>query len=157
MTDTAQTTPGLLLAWAERVLSWYQAIPGGLIGVLARIAVFGVFWSSARTKVDGLFHIADKTYFLFKYEYQVPLIPSDFAAVMATISEHVFSVLVLIGLATRLSATALMVMTLVIQLFVYPEAWQTHIFWAVALLYLMARGPGALSVDHVIRGRIARP
>jgi putative oxidoreductase len=68
-------------------------------------------------------------------------------------AEHVFPFLLLIGLATRFSALALLGMTLVIQLFVYPDAYATHGTWAALLLYLMARGPGALSIDHWLARR----
>lgn len=63
--------------------------------------------------------------------------------------------LILVGLATRFSALALLLMTLVIQRFVYPGAYATHATWAAVLLYLMARGPGALSMDHALAARRA--
>jgi putative oxidoreductase len=72
---------------------------------------------------------------------------------MAAFAEHVFPILILIGLATRFSALALLGMTLVIQLFVYPGAYPTHGIWATVLLYLIAKGPGALSIDHWIARR----
>jgi putative oxidoreductase len=72
---------------------------------------------------------------------------------MATVAEHVLPVLLLAGLASRLSALGLMVMTLVIQLFVYPEGWPEHILWFALLLLIVARGPGALSLDHLIWSR----
>ncbi len=154
MADVPQSSPSLFDQGKNlftKVISLYEWIPASLVGVLARFSMFIVFWQSARTKVDG-FTISPSTYYLFKNEYNVPLIPSDVAAVMATLSEHVFSVLILVGLASRLSATALLFMTLVIQLFVYPEAWAVHSTWAVALLYIMAYGPGALSLDRLVKG-----
>ncbi|MBL8561031.1 MAG: DoxX family protein [Gemmobacter sp.] len=109
-----------------------------------------VFWQSGRSKVEG-FQIKDSTWFLFEQEYKLPLIPSDWAAVMATMAEHALPVLLVLGLATRLSALALLGMTAVIQLFVYPEAWPTHGLWAACFLALVARGPGRLSLDHLLR------
>jgi putative oxidoreductase len=73
---------------------------------------------------------------------------------LSTIAEHVFPVLLVVGLASRLSALGLLVMTAVIQIFVYPDGWPEHILWAAALLLIIARGPGALSLDHVIWGRV---
>lgn len=134
--------------------SLLENIPHDLIALAARLGTAGVFWQSARTKVDG-FTIKDTTYFLFREEYALPLIPSDFAAVVATLSEHVFAILLVLGLATRLSAAALLGMTLVIQIFVYPLAWPTHLVWATSFLYLIGRGAGAWSVDALI-GRLAR-
>ena len=103
---------------------------------------------SGRTKVDGVFTITDTTYLLFREEYKLPLIPPEWAAQMATVSEHLFPVLLVLGLATRLSALALLGMTLVIQVFVYPDAWPTHLSWAALMLYLAGRGAGSLSLDR---------
>ena len=130
----------------------YECIPGDVIAILARVVVGLVFWLSARTKVDG-FSIKPATFFLFEQEYKVPLIPPDIAAYMATAAEHLCPVLLWLGLATRLSATALLFMTLVIQIFVYPNAYVTHGLWAIGLLYLMKYGPGRISLDHLIRRR----
>ena len=118
-----------------------------------RVAIAGIFWMSARTKVEGWFTISDSAYALFRDEYKLPLLPPELAAQMATVAEHLFPVLLVLGLFTRLSALALLGMTLVIQLFVYPGAYATHGTWAAVLLYLIARGPGTLSVDHWIASR----
>jgi putative oxidoreductase len=125
-------------------------IPQSFVSLVARLAVANVFWTSGQTKVDGFFHVSDNTFYLFAEEYKVPLLPPDLAAYLSTIAEHVFPVLLLVGLASRLSALALLGMTLVIQLFVYPTGWPEHILWATALLVIIARGPGALSLDHLI-------
>ena len=88
---------------------------------------------------------------LFRTEYALPLIPPEIAAVAATWSEHVFSILLVLGLATRFSALALLGMTLVIEIFVYPDAWPTHLSWAAILLPLIFRGGGAWSLDAIMR------
>ena len=113
-----------------------------------RVFPAAIFFASGRTKVEG-WQIADSTWFLFEHEYALPLIPSPFAAVAATVAEHVLPVLLILGIATRLSALGLLGMTAVIQIFVYPEAWQTHGLWAACLLAVAARGPGRISVDHL--------
>jgi putative oxidoreductase len=125
-----------------------EKIPYSVVALAARIAVAGVFWRSGQTKVSG-FSIREETFFLFREEYKVPLLPPELAAYLATISEHVFPVLLLIGLASRLSALALLGMTVVIQLFVFPHAWPEHIQWAALLGIVIARGPGAISLDHL--------
>lgn len=140
-----------------------QRIPYGLIALLARFAIAAVFWQSGQTKVEGLAidpfagtfqfglpRLAPSTVPLFAEEYRVPLLPPELAAVMAASAEHLFPVLLLLGLATRFSALALFGMTLVIQLFVYPGAYPTHATWAACLLLLLARGPGACSLDWLI-------
>jgi putative oxidoreductase len=108
----------------------------------------GVFWRSGQTKIEG-FHVKDSTFFLFREEYMVPLLPPDVAAYMATAVENVLSVLLIAGLASRLSAAGLLVMTAVIQS-VYPSGWPEHILWAAALLVVVTRGPGVVSVDHLL-------
>ncbi len=126
-------------------------IPEWLLLLLARLAVASVFWLSGRTKVDGVLTIRDSTYTLFAEEYKVPLLPSDVAAHLATYAEHLFPLLLILGLLTRLSAAALFMMTLVIQIFVYPDAWPTHLTWAALLLLLVARGGGTVSLDQPLR------
>jgi putative oxidoreductase len=129
-----------------------ERLPYSLVALAARIFPAAVFWQSGRTKVDG-FAVKDSTFFLFEYEYALPVIDPAIAASMATIAEHVFPVLLLIGFATRYAALSLLIMTATIQIFVYPGAWITHGLWAAALLIVVARGPGVLSIDHLIARR----
>jgi len=130
--------------------SRFDLIPPDASSLALRVFPALVFWQSGRTKVEGLFTIKDSTWFLFKEEYALPVIPSDLAAVLATTAEHVLPALMIVGLFTRLSALGLLAMTAVIQIFVYPDAWMTHGLWAAALLALIARGPGRLSVDALL-------
>lgn len=127
-----------------------KALPDDLLALVARLGIASVFFLSGRTKVDGILHITDGTYSLFADEYALPLIPSDLAAHLATYSEHLFSILLVLGLFTRLSAVAFLGMTLVIEVFVYPDAWSTHLSWAAILLLLIARGGGRFSLDRMI-------
>jgi putative oxidoreductase len=129
-----------------------ERIPYSLVALLTRVAVAGVFWRSGRTKVSGL-SIREETLFLFREEYRVPLLPPDLAAYLATTAEHLFSVLLVVGLASRLSALGLLGMTAVIQLFVFPHAWPEHIQWAAMLLLIVARGPGTISLDQLVWSR----
>ena len=125
-------------------------IPEGLDALLARIAIAHVFFTSGQTKVNG-FHLKDSVIDLFSEEYNLPLIPPEIAAPMAAIAEHLFPALLVLGLATRLSALALLVMTAVIQIFVYPDAfWTVHILWMAILVHLIRTGGGALSLDALI-------
>lgn len=142
----------ILINWLEAGRRLAERIPYSLVALVARLAVASVFWRSGRTKVEGFLQIKNNTFFLFREEYKVPLLP-DHAAYLATIAEHVFPVLLVVGLASRLSALALMAMTLVIQVFVYPDGWPEHILWFALLLLIAARGPGALSLDHLIWSR----
>jgi putative oxidoreductase len=137
-------------ALARRLNRLGAQVPYDLVVLAARIFPAMVYWQSARTKVDGL-TIKDQTYFLFEHVYALPLIPPAPAAVLATVAEHVLPVLLVLGLFSRLSALGLLVMTAVIQIFVFPAAWVTHGLWAAALLVVVAQGPGRLSLDWVLR------
>jgi putative oxidoreductase len=128
----------------------FDLIPADAVSLALRVFPALVFWQSGRTKVEGLFTIKDSTWFLFKEEYALPLIPPDLAAVLATTAEHLLPALMILGLLTRVSALGLLVMTAVIQVFVYPDAWVTHGLWGAALLALIARGPGRWSLDAML-------
>ena len=125
-------------------------IPADAVLFALRFFPAVVFWQSGRTKVEG-FSIKHSTWFLFEHEYALPLIPHNWAAVLATVAEHGLAALLIAGLLTRLSALGLLAMTAVIQVFVYPSAWVTHGMWAGALLAVAAWGPGRWSLDHALR------
>jgi len=127
------------------------AIPDWPLAFLLRLGVAVPFFLSGRTKVEGLLTITPSTRYLFAEEYRVPLLPSDLAATLATYAEHALPVLLVLGLFTRSAALGLLGMTLVIQLFVIPGGWPTHLLWAGPLVYLVARGPGAASLDRLLR------
>jgi putative oxidoreductase len=118
--------------------------------IVQRLGIAAIFFQSGRTKVEGLFTIPETTVELFRSEYALPLLPPDIAAFLAAGAEHLFSVLLVLGLFTRLSAAALLVMTLVIQIFVYPDAWPTHLSWAGLLLPLIALGGGRFALDRLL-------
>ncbi len=134
---------------AERLL------PESLLLLIARLGAAAIFFLSGRAKVEGWFTITDGTFDLFATEYALPLIPPHIAAYAATISEHLFSILLVLGLCTRGAALGLLGMTLVIQIFVYPDAWPAHLSWMGLLLPLLAKGAGAWSLDRLISRRAA--
>ena len=120
--------------------------------LFVRISLAGIFWRSGRTKVieNTWIMLSDNTKTLFQEEYAGVPLPSELAARLALGAEHLFPILLVIGLATRFSALSLLVMTLVIQIFVYPDAWwQVHIIWVALALVLMVRGGGKLSLDQL--------
>lgn len=127
-----------------------KAVPPWLVPLLQRLAVAAVFFLSGRTKVEGMFTVSESTFFLFEHEYALPIIPPDVAAYAATAAEHLFPVLLVLGLFTRFSALALLMMTAVIQFFVYPGAWAVHLTWAALLVPLVARGGGRMSLDRAL-------
>ena len=136
-----------------QAFGYLDRIPSWLLGLLIRVGIADVFWRSGQTKVSG-WHVTDTTIQLFRDEYKVPLISPELAAYLAAIQEHLFSFLLIIGLASRLSAIGLLGMTAVIELFVYPANWPDHLLWTGCLLYVVARGPGAFSIDALIARRV---
>jgi putative oxidoreductase len=136
----------------ERTTAALDGIPYWSIALAARVFPAAVFWQSGETKVAG-WHLKPSAIALFQDEYQLPLIDPSIAAHASAVAEHVFPILLVIGLATRFSALALLVMTAVIEIFVYPGAWPTHGVWATCFLILMAQGAGSLSLDHLIARR----
>lgn len=143
-----------------------QRIPDSAIALLARFSIAAIFWQSGQTKVEGLVidllagrvelgwpRLSDSALYLFREEYRLPLLDPEVAAFVAASAEHLFPVLLLLGLGTRLAASGLLVMTATIQLLVYPDAYATHGVWAVALLFLLAKGAGRFSLDHGLARR----
>lgn len=136
-----------------------------LIPLLARTGLAATFWLSGQSKVEGLVldilggtppelgfpHITRSTVTLFATEYRLPFLPPEAAALLAAGAEHIFPVLLVLGLATRFSALALAGMTMVIQVFVYPDAWPVHVTWLTAQMYLLAYGGGKYSLDNLLK------
>lgn len=139
-------------ARAADVLRWLDAVPYALLAIPLRLSLATVFWNSA------VAHLANwqTTLYLFANEYKVPLLPPDLAAYIAVSIEVSTPVLLVLGLLTRPAAFVLLGMTTVIEVFVYPQAWPTHIQWAAMMLVLLCRGPGKLSLDYVIATRLKR-
>jgi putative oxidoreductase len=134
--------------WAEQV-GWVHRlarVPLSLHQLLFRLGVASVFLRAGLIKASGW----ETTVALFRDEYRVPLLPPALAATIATCSELVCSTLLILGLATRLATLPLLGMIATIQLFVYPDAWSEHLVWGSILLFLLTRGGGAMSVDHLI-------
>jgi putative oxidoreductase len=160
-------TPVQLFA---KLIALLQRIPDSAIALLGRFSVAAVFWLSAQTKIEGFAlnivsgeielgwpQLSSSALALFHDEYRLPLLAPEFAAPLAAIGEHVFSALLLVGLASRLAALALLGMTSVIQVFVYPDAYATHGVWAAVLLFIVARGPGCVSIDHWLARAFVTP
>jgi putative oxidoreductase len=131
-----------------KLISTFERIPTDLIALMARVSIGTVFLRSGLLKVEGWSD--GTTLALFKDEYQLPLLPPEIAAYLATAAELALPPLLIAGLFTRFAALALLIMTLVIQIFVYPNAFDTHGVWAVCLLVLMKHGAGKLSLDHLL-------
>jgi len=138
-----------LAALVAAVIAALEKVPVAIPALVLRLGVALVFWRSGQTKLANW----DLTVMLFAEEYKVPVLPPEIAAYLATAVELAAPIMLLVGLATRLGAAAMLGMTLVIQVFVYPTSYPDHLLWAGPLLYLVLRGPGAFSIDHLIRGR----
>ena len=152
MTHLSTSAPAhsSVLSLLVRLRAILEGVPYWLLALPLRLAVATVFWNSGMTKLASW----DTTLQLFADEYRLPLLPPELAAYMAASIELTTPVLLVFGLFTRPAALVLLGMTTVIEIFVYPQAWPTHIQWAAMLLVLLCRGPGRLSLDHVIWRRL---
>jgi putative oxidoreductase len=130
---------------AERLL------PSSLLLLVQRFGIAAIFFMSGRTKVDGLLTVNDSAFELFRSDYALPFVKPEIAAYAAAYSEHLFPLLLVLGLFTRVAALALVIMTSIIEIFVYPDAWPTHLSWAGLLLPLIALGGGKLSLDRLMK------
>ena len=156
LSATARIAPAasndpLRARWNRCAEGLARLLPHDLLALGARIGMAATFFLSGRTKVEGLLTLTPSAIELFRTEYKVPLLPPELAAHAAAYAEHLFPLLLVLGLGTRLAAGALVGMTLVIQLFVYPDAWPTHLTWLTLLLYLVGRGGGRLALDQPLR------
>jgi putative oxidoreductase len=136
--------------WIRITDGLQRAISHDALAVVARVSIAAIFFQSGRTKVDGFLTLKEGTYELFRTEYRLPLIPPDIAAHISAYVETFVPMLLVAGLLTRPAAAVLLAMTTVIEVFVYPDAWPTHLSWAFILIYLVARGGGRVSVDHAL-------
>jgi putative oxidoreductase len=145
-TSVSSAAPGHagIIGALQRVIGWLERVPYSLLALPLRFAVATVFWNSGMTKLANW----DATLQLFEDEYKVPLLPPDVAAHLGATIELSTPVLLVLGLATRPAALVLLGMTTIIEVFVYPMAWPTHIQWAAMLLVLLCRGAGKYSVDY---------
>jgi putative oxidoreductase len=146
MSNTATQGNSPSLARFGHLLRALDRVPYALLALPLRAAIATVFWNSGMTKLANW----DTTIALFVDEYQVPLLPPEVAASMAAAIELTTPVLLVLGLLTRVASLVLLGMTSVIEIFVYPQAWPTHIQWAAMLLILICRGPGELSIDQLL-------
>ena len=128
-----------------------RLFPKSLLLLVQRFGIASVFFLSGRTKVEGVLTLTDSTFELFRTDYALPLLSPVTAAYLATYAEHIFPILLVLGLFTRCAAAALLGMTLVIEVFVYPDAWPTHLSWAGLLLPLVALGGGRFALDRLAR------
>ena len=140
-----------LRRWFVAVRDLLGRFPLALIQLAMRVAIGAVFFNSGLLKINS-WEFALK---LFEDEYKVPFIDPLWAARLATFNELTFPVLLFVGLATRLATLPLLGMIAVIQTFIYPQAWTEHLLWASILIFLLTRGPGTLSLDHLIERRLA--
>lgn len=141
-----------VVAVAQGVIGWLERFPLSILQFIFRFSIGAVFWNSGITKILSW----QTTLVLFRDEYRVPLLPPGIAAYLATTIELTCPVLLVLGLATRLATLPMLAQTFVIEAFVYPEDWIEHLTWASMLLFILTRGPGAISLDYFIARAAAR-
>jgi len=142
-----------------------ETIPYALIALVARFAGSIDFWRSGQSKLEGatflgvkwnILGVAEKKYFLFENVYGIPGPIAPLMTHLAAAAEFFFPIMLVLGLLSRFGALGLLLMTAFIQFYVFPEEllklngnWSTHLMWAAPLLLILARGPGAISLDAV--------
>jgi putative oxidoreductase len=139
-----------MMSLFSRLRAALERVPYSLLALPLRAAIAVIFWNSAMTKLANW----DTAVTLFAEEYRLPLLPPELAAYMAVSVELVTPVLLVLGLFTRGAALVLLGMTFVIEVFVYPQAWPTHLQWAAMLLVLLCRGAGTCSIDALAARRL---
>ena len=153
----------IIVATLDRTNQIMAMVPTWFVSLLTRFAVASLFWRSVQTKISGwelfeqswkFWNVSESTFLLFENEYSVPLLPVKLAAYLATFGEFFLSIAIVLGLLTRLSAVGLLIMTAVIQVFVYPDAWNIHILWAALLFYLIKYGGGTISIDYLLHKKM---
>ena len=154
MTTVSLTAPAPagVRARAGAVVARLERFPMSVLQLVIRIGVGMVFFKAGLLKYGSW----EFTVVLFRDEYKVPLLAPEVAARIAMIQELTLPILLFLGLGARLATLPLFGMILVIQTFVYPNAWADHLFWAGALGLILTRGAGALSLDHLIAKRFGR-
>ena len=139
------------MSFLRKIVARLEAVPYSVLAIPLRLGVAWIFWSSAQVKLINW----QRTIELFAEEYRVPLLPPEIAAAMTLSIEIACPILLVLGLFTRLAVLVLLGMTAVIQIFVYPDAWPTHLQWAAMMLVLLCRGAGALSIDRLLWRRLS--
>jgi len=119
-----------------------ERFPLSLIQLAARVGVGAVFFRSGMLKYES-WEFAVR---LFRDEYKLPFVDPEIAARLAAATEVTVPIFLFVGLASRIATLPLLAMILVIQTLVYPNAWSDHLMWSSALLLVLTRGPGVLSV-----------
>ena len=155
MTALAQGHPGLIASVRATLVSarvLLERFPLSVLQLGMRIGIGAVFFKSGLLKINS-WEFAVK---LFQDEYKVPLLDPVLAAQLTAFVELTVPVFLFLGLATRLATLPLLGMVFVIQTFVYPQAWTEHLLWASVLVFLLTRGPGAFSIDHLVERHLAR-
>ncbi|MFQ5562940.1 MAG: DoxX family protein [Parvularculaceae bacterium] len=156
----------------QKFIDLAEAIPYALLAFVARFAAAVPFWRSGQTKLDGgeflgvnwnLFAVKDSKVYLFQYEFGIPEAIAPAAAHLAALGEFFLPILLVFGLISRGAALGLLAMTAFIQFYVFPEQllmangnWSMHLLWAAPLLLVLARGPGAFSLDALLGGKFGK-
>jgi putative oxidoreductase len=131
----------------EEALDRLGRFPLSVLQLVFRLSIASVFLKSGHSKILSW----DTTLLLFQNEYHVPVLSPAVAATLSASFELGCSVLIAIGLLTRLATLPLLGMVFVIQTFVYPENWVEHLTWAAMLIFILTRGPGPISLDALLK------
>jgi putative oxidoreductase len=168
--DPEPRSSSLIATAIDKLVALCGVVPYALVALGLRLIIARVFFLAGQAKIAGptipiaLFNrdgdftitlpaeIKPSTFELFQTQYAALPLPPTVAAYLFTYAEFVLPVCLVLGFATRLSALALLVMSVLVQVYVMPGTlWTTHIYVFAILMVLMSVGPGAISLDAVIR------
>lgn len=144
------TQENALMALIRAILNWLEKMPHAVLALLARVGLAAVFWGTGMEKMTN-WKIKSETFEAFAHEYNIPLLPPELATHLATFVEHLTPILMLVGLATRAAGGAMMGVIAVIFIFVHQDEWPAFVIWSSAIAFLLTKGPGVFSLDHLIR------
>ena len=171
-TDVAARPPShsIIASIVDKLVALCAVIPYALVALGLRFVMARVFFVPGQTKVEGPVipfnwvarnvefsvilpsEIKDATLQMLQTQYANLPMPPLVAAYLFTYAEFVLPLCLIVGFATRFAAFGLLVITVMLQLYVMPELWwSTHVYWVAILMVLMSVGPGAISVDALIR------
>jgi putative oxidoreductase len=167
--ESPTTSHSIVASIVNKVILLCALVPYAVVSLGLRLVLARVFFLDGQPKIDGPqipidvngissfsivlpAQIRDATFRMFETQYAALPIQPNVATYLFTYAEFVCPILLVLGFATRFSALALLAMTILIQVYVAPDAlWNVHVYWISILMVLLSVGPGAISVDHVIR------
>lgn len=141
------------VSFYQAIVTQFQALATPTLLIFTRLWVAWVFFNAGLVKIATW----DSTLYLFEFEYQVPLLPWQLAAYIATATELILPGLLALGIITRPVSAILFVFN-IMAVVSYPTLWAggfyDHQLWGLMLLVNTIWGAGTLSIDSYLKRRL---